>query len=943
MILETLKKEILPKVEKPGQYLGLEWGVHNKDWDSVKSRMSIIYPDLYELGMSNFGIKILYNIVNNHPDYMCDRAYGVMPDMEEQMRKHNLGLWGWESYRELNEFDFMGFSLAYELCYTNVFTILDLCKIQFLSTDRTHKDPLIFGGGPAVFNPEPMANYFDFYIIGDGEELITEVQDTLIASKNKFLEENLDIKNSILEMGISEDLAFRELKNYPLEEAQSKALRNEYLLALAKLQGVYVPQFYEPDLSENYLPKPKFEGLQYPINKRITQNLEDFNQPVSGPVPTIQTVQDKQVLEIRRGCDRGCRFCQVGYTYLPVRERSPEDLYRRAAESIEQSGYEDLTLLSLSASDYTCLTEAARAINNEHAENGISVNMPSQRADRFNVHLADEISQTRKSGMTFAPEAGTEKMRKIINKGLSQEEINHAIKGTYQKGWDHIKLYFMIGLPFEDDSDLDGILDTLSWAMNMSKELHKENPGRFNKKLKLTCTISTFIPKTFTAFQWFSQCSRDEFARKQRYLKDGLYQRNIHRDVKLNCTEPELALIEAVLSRADRRFGDVVKSIWEAGSRMDSWSEYFSIERWQAAAQKHGFDLDQEATRERIVGSKQAWDAISIGFTDKFLLHEWNQAVNVAETIPCTENKCHACGVCFNLDVKNIVAVDLSDANPFVTEIDKEKRKASCANFEELYKAQDGFQTQKEIITADVKLKEEIVVSKRSNKPTIVVKHTEAKQILQLKIAKHGEFKYIGHLDLQKLFERALRRTGLPAVHTVGFNQRMKISWGVALPLFFESDGEYLEIELAEKFNDLEEIKSIINKQLPAQAQLQEIKEIDSKKDELINALLEAKYSAVLKSQEKIDQEMIDKLMAKESIEITKLGKVRGQRRKEKTVDIRSRILDIKLINDTELELRLEKMQRPDEVVNQLIPEQIWDFKRVSQLLQKKDLPVPAL
>jgi radical SAM-linked protein len=936
VILDTLKKEILPKVEKPGQYLGLEWGIHNKDWDSVKSRMSIIYPDLYELGMSNFGIKILYNVVNNHPDYMCDRAYGVMPDMEEQMRKHNLGLWGWESYRELNEFDFLGFSLAYELCYTNIFTILDLCKIKFLAEDRNHKDPLIFAGGPAVFNPEPMANYFDFYIIGDGEELITEVQDTLIEVKKDFLAKNPIIKDAILELGTSGDLAFRELKNYPLEESQSKALRKEYLLALSKLQGIYVPQFYEPDPEENYLPKPKFEGLQYPVNKRITQNLEDFNQPVAGPVPTIKTVQDKQVLEIRRGCDRGCRFCQVGYTYLPVRERSPEDLYRKAAESIEKSGYEDLTLLSLSASDYTCLTEAARAINNEHADSGISVNMPSQRADRFNVHLADEMSQSRKSGMTFAPEAGTEKMRKIINKGLSQEEIFRAIKGTYQKGWNTIKLYFMVGLPFEDDSDLDGILDILSWAMNMSKELHKENPGRFNKRLKLNVTISTFIPKSFTAFQWFSQCSRDEFHRKQDYLKQGLYERNLHRDVKLNCTEPELALIEAVLSRADRRFGDVVKSIWDAGSRMDSWSEYFSLGRWQAAAQKHGFDLDEEATKERIPGSKQPWDAVSIGFTDNFLLHEWNQAVNVLETIPCTENKCHACGVCFNLDVKNIVAENLSVANPFVTEIDKEKRKNSCANFEKLYRSEDGFKTQKEIILADDNTKEEIVVSKQSKRPTVVVKHTVAKQLLQIKIAKHAEFKYIGHLDLQKLFERALRRTGLPVVHSVGFNQRMKISWGVALPLFFESDGEYLEMELAERYENLDQLKDLINRQLPPQAQIQEIKEINSKKDELINSIIEAGYSAVLKTDMKIDQAMIDELMARDTIEITKLGKVRGQRKREKIVNIRPRILGIKLINDKELHLRLEKMQRPDEVVNQLLPGQIWDFKRISQLLEKK-------
>ena len=929
MLLDQLRQEILPKVQKPGQYLSLEWGAHRKDWDSVKSRMAIIYPDLYELGMSNFGIKILYNIVNNHPDLLCDRAYGVMPDMEEELEKRSLSLWGWESYKPLNEFDFLGFSLAYELCYTNVFTIFNLCKIEFYTKERLHSDPLIFGGGPAVFNPEPMANFFDFFIVGDGEELVVEVQETLMQVKKDFLEANPQVKKQILDLGISQDLAFRELKNFPLEKELSKKLRQDYLLALAKLQGVYVPSLYEPDASENYLPKPSQEGLQYPVNKRITQNLEDFNQPVSGPVPVIKTVQDKQVLEIRRGCDRGCRFCQVGYTYLPVRERSPEDLYRRASESIEQSGYEDLTLLSLSASDYTCLTEAARSINNEHAQDGISVNMPSQRADRFNVHLADEVSQARKSGMTFAPEAGTEKMRKIINKGLSQEEIFKAIKGTYQKGWNHIKLYFMIGLPFEDDSDLDGILDILSWSINMSKQLRKDNPGKYRKPLKLTCTISTFVPKTFTAFQWFSQCSREEFARKHKYLKDGIYERNIHRDIKLNCTEPEFALLESVLSRGDRRWGEVVKSVWEAGSRLDSWSEHFSLERWQQAAQKHGFDLDQEVSRYREPGSKQAWDAISIGFTDKFLLHEWNQAVDVAETIPCTENKCHACGVCFNLDVKNVVAVDLSDANPFVTEIDKEKRQKSCANFEELYKSGEGVKTQKEIITQNQADKELEVERKGSNDPIVVVRHTEAKQKLRVRYAKLGDMRFIGHLDMQKLFERALRRTKLPVVHTLGFNQRMKIAWGIALPLFFESAAEYFEFELAEVYEDLEALKNLINKQVPEIVHIQEITEI-KEKDFSINKLEKASYEVQLNTE--VKQEQIDEFLAQKEIIITKLGKVRGRRGQEKQVDLKPKILDLELLAADKLSLTLDKMQRPDEVISQLLPGEICYYKRLEQV-----------
>jgi radical SAM family uncharacterized protein/radical SAM-linked protein len=902
-LLETLRNELLPQVQKPGQYLGLEWGAYCKDWDSAKSRIAIIYPDLYELGMSNFGIKILYNIVNKHPDYLCDRAYGVMPDMEELLEKRGLPLWGWETYKPLGDFDMLGFSLGYELCYTNIFTILKLSKIPFASKDRDSSHPLIFAGGPAAFNPEPMADFIDFFIIGDGEELIIEIQDTLLKNKNKSKEEKL--------------------------------------LALAQLQGIYVPEFYQ-DL------KP-IKDVPFPVKKRVTQYLDDFNNPVSGPVPLIETVQDKQVLEIRRGCDRGCRFCQVGYTYLPVRERSPEDLYRLSSESIKNTGYEDQTLLSLSASDYTCLTEAARAINNEHAASGIGLSMPSQRADRFNVHLADEVSQARKSGMTFAPEAGTERMRKIINKGLSQEEIFRAIRGSYEKGWSTIKLYFMIGLPFEEDEDLEGILDILTWSVNMARELQKENPAIYKKSININCTISTFVPKSFTAFQWFSQCSVEEFHRKQKYLKDGLRTRNIHRAVKLNCTDPELALIESVLSRGDRSWGKVIKEVWDSGSRLDSWSENFNIERWQNAALKHGLDLYEEATRYREPGSKQVWDVLSIGFTDSFLLKEWQQAENAAETIPCTENKCHACGVCFNLNVTNLVAENLSAANPFVTEIDKEKRKQSCANFAEIASAgMTKLVTQSEIIKSGGKFQDLVQDQAAAGKgqPTVVVRDTESKQKLRLKISKLDDLKFISHLDFARLVERALRRTGLRIVHSTGFNQRMKITWLTAVPLFVESDGEYLELDLAERVESLENLRQIFNNELPIQARILGVEEIDPGEKLSNQSLVEAVYSAelihlqskndaednfdkALKTETFIlDQNLLDKFLNQEEILVKKFSKG-----KQKQKNLRPEIKEVILKNKSTLELRLNKAQRADEVLTALVTGAIWKVKKLSQVL----------
>jgi radical SAM family uncharacterized protein/radical SAM-linked protein len=885
MLLEVLRQELLPRVNKPGQYLGNEFGAVHKDWDSAKSRMALIYPDLYELGMSNYGLKILYNIVNKHPDYLCDRAFAPMQDMEALLRERDLPLWAWESSRPLSEFDMLGFSLAYELCYTSVLNILDLAKVPVRSKDRNATHPLVFAGGPAVFNPEPMADFIDFYLIGDGEELIIEIQDSLLASRKNFLSEHTG----------------------PLDEKLAKEFRKQLLLDLSKLRGVYVPAFYEVDIGPiskadiNYLPQAKPDiDVPKQIYKRVTQFLDDSNQASSGPVPHISTVQDKQVMEIRRGCDRGCRFCQVGYTYLPVRERSPEDLLRLSKEAIANTGYDSYTLLSLSASDYTCLTEAARALNNEHATHGISMSMPSQRADRFNVDLAAEISQVRKSGMTFAPEAGTERMRKIINKGLSQEDIYKAIRGSYEAGWSHIKLYFMIGLPFEEDEDLDGILDILSWSVNMAKQLRKTNPDAYPKPLDITCTISTFVPKPFTAFQWFAQCSTEEFKRKQNHLMQGLRARNLHRSVKLNCTEPDIALLEAVMSRGDRRLGALIEAVWRSGSRLDAWSENFNIVTWRKQAQICGLDLEQEASKHREPGSKQPWDIISIGFEENFLLKEWQQALEAKETIPCTENKCHACGVCFKLDVKNVVTEKQTTINPFVIEIDKDKRQASCAS-----------------------------LGPPADPVAENLKPQAPKQKLRLIITKLDDLRFVGHLDFQRLVERAIRRSGLPVIHTQGYNQRMKLIWGPALPLFLESKWEYIEIELAQSFDNIEKIPEILNKQLPKQARIKSVELLSpgNLDDKSINNVKETVYTASTQSLA-ISRDMVNDFLSRDSIEIEKEVKARIQKK-----NIREQVFAMKLLNSQTIELGLKSTQRVDEVLGAFIPGAVWKACKEYQVL----------
>ncbi len=908
MLINLLRNEILPLVQKPGQYLGIEQGAARKDWDSAKSRMAIIYPDLYELGMSNFGTKILYSIVNAHPDYLCDRAFAPMADMEAILRERNIPLWAWESYRPLKEFNFIGFSLGYELCYTNVLNILDLAQIPIHSCDRDDSHPFIFAGGPAVHNPEPMADFMDFYLIGDGEDLITEVQDSIIETKVSIMRSQHECTSSATNKSHS-------------------SMRQQLLIALAQIPGVYVPSLYKPDPAANYLPKAIRDDIPARIRKRIVQ-LEDRNQPTQSPVAHISTVQDKQTLEIRRGCDRGCRFCQVGYVYLPVRERSPEDLLRLSTEAIKNTGYDSYTMLSLSASDYTCLTETAKALNDNHAAAGVSMSMPSQRADRFNVEMATEIQRVRKSGMTFAPEAGTERMRKVVNKGLTQEDIYKAIRGSYEAGWDHIKLYFMIGLPTETDEDLDGILDTLSWTLNMAEDVRREERARAHlarelgeeyraknyKNINITCTISTFVPKTFTAFQYYGQCSQSEFKRKSKYLQDGIYARKLKRNVKLNCTDSEIALLEAVMSRGDRRWGQVIEKVWQAGSRMDSWSENMNIERWAQAASACGLDLETEAYHQRTPYEPNCWEVLDLGFTDKFFPDEWQKSLEAAETEACTENKCHACGVCFRLDTKNVVTNNRSNNNPFVTEIDVEKRKMSCAG---VGRKNSNNVTDVTLLRSNSECTNDGVAS---SPRTDMKPRTEKGHKYRLVITKLEDLRFIGNLDFQRLFERALRKTGLPMVHSNGYNQRFKITWGAALGLFIESEWEYMEIELAEAYTDLEDLKNILNQELPEQARIKFVEAVQSDDKSSINKILELSYKAKLISP--------DRLPA--SLELQ--GKLDSQSL--------ARIVEMKFLTADEISIRVKPQIKVADILNAIAPAAKWRITKTEQKLEQPALLV---
>ena len=855
----NLVNNLLLKVQKPGQYLGIEWGhliknpeqdnnSSSKTWQNTRVHSALIYPDLYELGMANFGTKILYQIINRHEDFLCDRVYAPMKDMEELLRGEKVLLWAWESFQSLNLFDLLGFSLSYELSYTNVLNILELSDLPLFSKDRNDVFPLIFAGGPATFNPEPMSEFIDFFIIGDGEEVIIEILNLI-----------------------------KEFKESCSKDQNLK--KNELLLKLANIPGVYVPKFYKPNPDENYLPKP-YSLLEMPeqglvpekIIKRVV-SLSDFNQPLTGPVPYLSSVQDRQTMEIRRGCDRGCRFCQPGYVYLPVRERTPEDLVKLSTIALKNTGYDEYSLLSLSASDYTKLHEAAISLNNAHAGKGVSLSMPSQRADRFDMAIAGELNTVRKSGITLAPEAGTERLREVINKGLREDEIKRAIENVYDAGFKHVKLYFMIGLPTETKEDLDGIINLLQWSYHLSRKKGK-------RPLDIKCTISTFVPKAFTPFQWYSQNSSEEFDEKIKYLKQRIKDLKL-RSVQLNCTDPKIALLEAVLSRGDRRMSQLIYRAYKNGAKFDAWDECLNMDTWHNSAKELGLDLRNEALKVREIGSINPWDILDSGLLNKFLVEEWHKAVSVKETAPCTENTCHACGVCFELGVLNEVTIDKSKNNKFVKEINsvKEENKSEINNS----KVNSTFKLPSKTVQ-----KFKIIHFKKSN------------------------LKFISHLDVQRLFERALRRAEIPVAYTEGFNPRPKMQWLMPLPIYYESNAELLHLELAD-YVDHMQLQIRLNAQLPPEIQLKSVNLLESAKNlpniENIKVLYKVltfnpemweKYSCEAKS-------AIENFLEKDTLlqKVSKKNKDNSSLNEIKYIDIRKKVEKVLVLNSYPMELEL--------------------------------------
>lgn len=599
--MTELKQRILPTVQKPARYTGGEWGEIRKEKENVRVRVAFCFPDTYEIGMSNVGMRILYGVMNRMDGVWCERVFAPWGDMEKAMRTHNIPLWALESQDPVKNFDMIAFTIGYEMSYSNILNMLLLAGVPLHASERQGLENIVFGGGVCTFNPEPLADFFDFFSLGEGEESTVEI-----------------------------------VSLYDRAKAESWS-KEQFLREVSKIPGVYVPSFYRHEYNPDGTLKAiiPLDGAPHMVTKRIVEDLDSAFFPTEMIVPSTEIVHDRANLEVFRGCIRGCRFCQAGFSCRPVRKKSPDVLYRQAEQTLEHSGNNELTLSSLSTSDYRGLKELTDRLIPYCADQHISLSVPSLRADNFSRELMEKLQAVRKSGLTFAPEAGTQRLRDVINKNLTEEEILSTCSQAFSGGWSNVKLYFMLGLPTETDEDVLGIAELVYRIIQKWKELGS------NKKRGLRVHVATayFVPKPHTPFQWEKQITPQEYLRRCKLLKDHFYSKSIEYDYH----SPDLSRLEAVFARGDRRLGPVIETAVRSGAMLDGWDEYFNYAKWYAAFRQCGIEEDFYTVRGYGEEEILPWDTIDVGVKKKFLLRERRRAYEGVVTPDCRHG-CAGCG-----------------------------------------------------------------------------------------------------------------------------------------------------------------------------------------------------------------------------------------------------------------------------------------------------------
>ena len=602
----ALTERVLMRIEKPARYIGGEVNMIRKNPEDVAIRFAICFPDVYEIGMSHLGIQILYDMFNQREDIFCERVYSPWPDLHQIMKEENIPLFALESQDPVKAFDFLGITLQYEMCYPNILQILDLSGIPLYAKDRGEEDPIVIGGGPCVYNPEPIADFFDLFYIGEGETVYDQLFDL-----------------------------------YRKKQATDMS-RDEFLYCAARIPGLYVPSLYEVSYHEdgtiaNF--SPLKEGIPEKIEKQVVVEMDAAPYPEKPLVPYLQTTQDRVVLEIQRGCIRGCRFCQAGMIYRPLREHGLENLKQKAKRMLEATGQDEISLSSLSSSDYRYLKELLDYLVG-FKEKGVNISLPSLRIDAFSLDVMSKVQDVKKSSLTFAPEAGSQRLRDVINKGLTREDILNGSSLAFEGGWNKVKLYFMLGQPTETEADMEAIATLAEDIAECYYDIPKDQR---NGKCQITVSTSFFVPKPFTPFQWAQMSTADGFREKASFVKSAIRSQLNQKSIRYNWHEPDVTMIEGVLARGDRKLSEAIVNVYQAGGIFAAWTEYFSMEMWMQAFADAGIDPDFYTVRERTDDEVFPWDFIDAGVSKRFLLSEWKQALGETVTPNCRQ-QCAGCG-----------------------------------------------------------------------------------------------------------------------------------------------------------------------------------------------------------------------------------------------------------------------------------------------------------
>ena len=784
-----LFNQILPKVKKPARYIGQERNSIIKNWDDVDVTIALAFPDLYDVGMSYYGFQILYHILNKNKFIAAERVYAPWPDFEDELRKNLIPLFSLETHNSLKDFDIIGFTFSYELGYTNMLNMLDMSDIAVFSKERQPDEPIVIAGGGSIFNSEPIAEFVDCIIPGDGEEIL----ETLVGfignqKKSGFCREEI-IKNIAIEFS-----------------------------------GVYVPKFYEYDEKHGTVcPTVDFVPKRIKTNK--INNLLNTNYPEEPIIPLMEIAQDRFVAEIMRGCTRGCRFCQAGIIYRPVRERKPVDIAEQVKRSFSKTGYGELSLLSLSTSDYNGLEKCVCSMLEGANKNDMSISFPSMRLDSFSEKVAEYAKQTRKSGLTFAPEAGSQRLRDVINKQISEKELLESVRIAVENGWKVIKLYFMLGLPGETMEDVLAIADLVEKVLKVG-----------GRSLNVNVTLSSFIPKVFTPFQWEKQDSPELIQQKIDAVKPLLY--NMKR-VKVMSRDPRYSQLEGLMSRGDRSLGQVIFHAWKNGAKFDGWREFYNFDIWEDCMEQCGLKMEKY-TGSRDLNASLPWEIIDPLVARQYLQTEREKAISAITTEDC-RNGCRGCGVCSD---------DL------------------------------------QMIFADKKNGDEIIFAEVSNE------QKDIKYRYRLNFVKTGAAKFTSHLDIIRIFKQAVKSASLKICYTGGYNKKPKISAGFPLPYTFTSEDEYIEIFLK---NPAQNLDNLLNKNLPSGIQVKNYVELSSKTDSVSTLVNGFVYEVVFFNPliEEIKLE-IEKLLKMENVWVERIKK-----NISKKIDIRSFIRDIEVNENT--------------------------------------------